>query len=449
MSYYQNVGKGYGRHWRGIIMDRAYKNLDDIVNKSQRWFNQLRGGGKFYSGKADYKWVWPSGEELLFRQVKNKEDYNNYHGQEFAFIGWNELTKYADDELYKAMMSCNRSSYIPPEGSGIPEIPLVVVSTTNPYGVGHNWVKRRFIDPVPDGKMHITETEVFNPRTQKREIYRKKRVSLFFSYKENPYLSPAYIADLESITDENKRKAWLEGDWSVTAGGAFDDLWGPHCLVPRFQVPPSWRVDRSFDWGSTHPFSVGWWAEADGTEAVMPDGRRWCPPKGSLVRIYELYGARELGENKGIGLGPSVLAREIVAIEERLVRQGWVVDTPWPGPADNQIDNVSDEETPTIHDRMKDEGISWLKSDKGAGSRKNGLDLAREMIYNTKHGEGAGLFFCENCKAAIYLLSTLPRDEDDLDDVDTQSEDHIWDETRYRVLASNYRPRILEVQYPR
>jgi hypothetical protein len=449
MLYYKNVGKGYGRHWRGIIMDRAYKNLDDIVSKSQRWFSQLRGGGKFYSGKADYKWVWPSGEELLFRQLKNKDDYYNYHGQEFAFLGWNELTKYPDDELYKAMMSCNRSSYLPPEGSDIPEIPLVVVSTTNPYGVGHNWVKRRFIDNAPCGKMQSTETEVFNPRTQKREVYRKNRVSLFFSYKENPYLSPSYIAELESITEENKRKAWLEGDWEITAGGALDDLWGPHCLVPRFQVPEGWKVDRSFDWGSTHPFSVGWWAEADGTDAVLPDGRIWCPPKGSLVRIYELYGTRELGTNKGIALGPAVLAREINAIEERLMEQGWIRNKPWAGPADNQIDNVTNSETRTIAQSMSEEGVYWTKSDKAAGSRKQGLELARERLSNAKHGEGPGLFFCENCKAALYLLSTLPRDEDDLDDVDTQAEDHIWDETRYRVLASSYRPTSIEVKYPR
>ena len=48
---------------------------------------------------------------------------------------------------------------------------------------------------------------------------------IFGSYKENRYLSPEYVLELESIKDENKRRAWLEGDWDITSGGMFDDVW--------------------------------------------------------------------------------------------------------------------------------------------------------------------------------------------------------------------------------
>src|SRR3546814_6609483 len=90
MRFRRLVGKGYGRFWRGIIMDREYKNLDDLVQKSMRWFPQFNDGAKFMSSKADYKWVWLTGEELLFRVVKRPGDYWNYHGHEFPYIGWNE-----------------------------------------------------------------------------------------------------------------------------------------------------------------------------------------------------------------------------------------------------------------------------------------------------------------------------------------------------------------------
>ena len=452
MAFRKNVGKGFGMYWRGIIFDREYKMLDDLVSKSQRWFRQFGDGAKFYTSKADYKWVWPTGEELMFRSVRRLEDYWNYHGQEFPFIGWNELTKFPTPDLYDAMLSCNRSSFMPdlydPKNPG--NIPLVVFSTTNPYGPGHNWVKKRWIDPAPPGVMMRETTEVYNPRTSRRENVTKYKVRLFCSYKENKFLSPEYIADLENITDEAKRRAWLEGDWEIVAGGALDDLWGPHNIAPRFQIPSSWRVDRSMDWGSTHPFSVGWWAEASGEECVLPDGTRWAPPAGSLFRIWELYGAEDIGLNKGVKMSPTDLADHIVKYDKHLYDSKWINCPVQPGPADNQIRDVRDRETATIADLMESRGVVWTASDKSAGSRKIGLELFRQRLQNSKTGEGPGIFFMSHCRAALETLTTLPRDPDDMDDVDTDAEDHVYDDCRYRILAgSNRCATSIPVAHPR
>ena len=220
MFFRKNVGIGYGAFWRGVIFDREYKNLDDLIAKSQRWYPKFFDGAKFLASKSDYRWVWPTGEELLFRQIKKIADYWKHHGQEYPFIGWNELTKYPTPELYDLMMSCNRSSFLPEEHSPVdingwrkllPPIPQVVFSTTNPMGAGHNWVKRRFIDVAEPGEVVRTETEVFNPRTQQREVIVKTQVRIFGSYRENRYLSPEYVAELESIKEENRRRAWLWG----------------------------------------------------------------------------------------------------------------------------------------------------------------------------------------------------------------------------------------------
>jgi len=68
MAFRKHVGRGYGRFWRGVIFDREYKNLDDLISKSLRWFPQLDGPKpKFLSSTSDLKWVWETGEELLFR----------------------------------------------------------------------------------------------------------------------------------------------------------------------------------------------------------------------------------------------------------------------------------------------------------------------------------------------------------------------------------------------
>jgi hypothetical protein len=347
------------------------------------------------------------------------------------------------------MMSCNRSSWTqekdsPKDKQGnytIPPMKLETFSTCNSSGPGHRWVKARFIDVAPYGVLVKRTTNVFNPKTQKREDYVRTQVTFFGSYKENIYLDPAYISELENISDPNQRKSWLEGSWDVVSGGAFDDLWNRAIHIkPRFVVPKDWFINRTFDWGSTAPFSVGWWAEANGEEVKMLDGTTWTPQRGSLIRIAEWYGCAPA---PAINMGLKMSAKDIaIGIRDReiaMMRQGWILSQPWSGPADNQIRDVRESDVETIEKKMGDEGILWTSSDKSSGSRKHGLELVRGRMQNAVTKEGPALYVCDNCVAWLSIVPVLPRDEEDLDDVDSDAEDHPYDETRYRTLQGNDR----------
>lgn len=442
MFFRRFVGLGYGSRWRGVIFDREYKNLDDLISKSYRWFPEFQDGATFLRSASAYRWVWPTGEQLLFRQIKRASDYMGYHGQEFPYIGWNELTKYPTSELFDLMMSCNRSSFLPERHSPnplvpLPELPLVVFATTNPHGPGHAWVKRRFIDVAPPGKVVREVTNVFNPRTKKQENVTKTQIRIFGTYKENTYLNPEYVAELEKTPDPERRKAWLNGDWDIVAGGALDDVWSRvHTVIPRFKIPKGWKLDRSLDWGSTRPFSVGWWGEANGEEVILPGGRKWSPPKGSLIRFAEWYGSRAVGTNTGLKLGAKEVAEGIVERELVFRSQKWIdAEEPiFAGPADSAIYNPQEDQV-SIAELMASRGVRWTKSIKSPGSRKNGLELVRGALLNARKREGPGLWIMENCTATISTLPILPRDPEDSDDVDTDAEDHAYDEVRYRVLA--------------
>ncbi|WNO48717.1 terminase large subunit [Achromobacter phage nyashin_LB6] len=450
MRFLRHVGKGYGQFWRGVIFDLEHDNLSGIVAESKKWFNKFNDGAKFQESTGLYKWVWPTGEELLFRHVKKIEDYEGFHGHEYPFIGWNELTKHPTGDLYEKFMSVNRSSFDPIthtpqdeegnyltwDGKPLPPIPLEVFSTTNPSGPGHNWVKDKFIDPAPRGTIVRNTVRIFNPQTQQEEDFETTQVAIFGSYKENPFLPPDYIAQLSKITDENLRRAWLYGDWEVTAGGALDDLWKARVhVVERFVIPESWYIDRSYDDGRSHPFSVGWWAESDGTEAVLPDGTRFCPPAGSLIQIAEWYGTEKIGTNKGIQIGSKAIARGINDREMAMYVNGWIKKQPRRGPADNRIRNVIDDDTETPAKIMEKEGIYWNPSDKSSGSRTVGLELIRERLLNAINNEGPAIYFMRNCVASIKLLPGLQRDAKNPDDVDTKQEDHPYDMVRYRCLV--------------
>jgi hypothetical protein len=202
------------------------------------------------------------------------------------------------------------------------------------------------------------------------------------------------------------------------------------------------------DWGSSHPFSIGWWAEANGEEVVLPGFRVFCPPKGTLIRIHEWYGTEELGSNKGLKMSASDVAKGVRRVEEQLMRDGYIATMPAPGPADNQIYEVREKDSDTIAKKMGDQGVQWSRSDKSPGSRKNGLQLLRDRLEASIRGEGPGIYFMDHCKSTLSLLPVIPRDEDDPDDVDTESEDHPYDDIRYRVLSGNNRyAKVINIKF--
>lgn len=82
----RNVGVGYGSFWRGVIFDTEYKNLADIITQSKRMFRLFNDGARYLSSASELRWVWPTGEELLFRFGKEADDYWDFHGQEFPSL---------------------------------------------------------------------------------------------------------------------------------------------------------------------------------------------------------------------------------------------------------------------------------------------------------------------------------------------------------------------------
>jgi len=462
------VGLGYGSFWRGVIFDTEYKNLTDIITQSKRMYRLFNDGARYLASASELRWVWPSGEELLFRFGKEESDYWDYHGQEFPFIGFNELTKQQSSEFYEMMFSCRRSSFRPADypredGLLLKPIPLETFSTTNPFGIGHTWVKKRFIEPAPRGTI-IRETQrVFNPQTEREEDVTLTRVAIHGSFKENPYLDPQYIATLMSIKDLNRKKAWVEGSWDVTSGGRFDHLWNEslHVIKP-FSIPNSWVVDRSHDWGESKPFSNLWWARADGTEATLSDGGKFCPPAGSLILIGEWYGCPPGELNKGLNMSSTNVAKGVAWIDKRLAGEdvsepeeikeagetlGQMNIIPGicqgvePGPADGAIYNTGDNEQ-SIADKMAKQGVTWVPSNKKPGSRKNGAAIFADMLEAVIEGkktesgmpEKPAFYVFEHCRGWISRIPVLVRDSKDPDDVDTSQEDHDWDGTRYEVL---------------
>lgn len=453
MSFAQHCEKGFGHAWRGVLFRQTYKQLGDIIDRSGKWFNQIFSGRATYN-QQNSSWKWASGETLLFRHMMKPSDYWFYHGHEYPWIGWEELTNWADDQCYKVMMSCCRSS--------TPDVPFMVRSTTNPYGPGHNWVKHRWRLPQMRNKVILDSVDEDGNEEP-------PRIAIFSDYRDNLKLmiaDPGYMkrSVLTAARNKAERAAWQYGDWEITAGGMFDEAWiksKRYCLLPSFApalIPTTWKIIRGFDWGSSAPFSVGWYAISDGTDFVYP-GKRVVydkshrpigseeemitlhTVKGDYVRFKEWYGWNGKPNN-----GLRMLAADISAgIVQREIDWG-IQPRVKRGPADSQIYNeenglsyAKEMARPVKISGRQYPGALWLPANKKPGSRVPGWDKIRAMLLATIPQEGMredpGLFITENCEQFLRTIPSLPRDENNPDDADTKVEDHVADEVRYVVYS--------------
>ena len=343
-----------------------------------------------------------------------EKDVYKYQGAEINVLLMDELTHFTRF-IYTYLRGRTRHAGLKiPEGITLP----LILCGSNPGNIGHNWVRAAFVDPVASGEVWQVGDNDGG----------KLRQYIPAMLKDNPSLNIIeYTRTLKGLSNPSLVKAMLNGDWDIVAGGMFDDIYNKtiHEIEP-FDIPDSWYVDRSFDWGDSHPYSIGWWAESDGTDVTLKDGSTRCTANGDLFRICEHYGWNGT-PNEGTRELVTDMAQHVIDIEKKL---GLNVN---PGPADTQIFNVSDGNC--MADKMAAMGVHWTEANKSPGSRINGWGLMREMFKGAKSKEKPGLYIFNNCRQFIRTIPVLPRDDKKTEDVNSASEDHIADEARYRLLA--------------
>ena len=430
MCFLQHVGRGFGPNWNGIIFDTEYKALADIEAKTHELFEPT--GGKFNRSRADYCWHWPGGERFFLRAARTVKEAKGYLGHEYAFIAFNELTKWHTSEVLDHALATIRASKLRKMG-----LKPRVVMTTNPYGPGAIWVKDRYIDTkVPYGWLSSDLIPIDVGGGKVIEIP-KTKIAIPSSYKENPHYSPQDVANLYQACEGRPElyEAWVRGSWDAPyLEGAIGSVWKSSVhIVDNFKPPPSWKHNRAFDWGSRAPFSVGWFAESDGEEWTDEKGVRRCYPRGTVFQFAEWYGTKKIGTNRGLGLSPYQIADGIKFRESNFVSRGVIHRSAkiYPGPADNQIDAVTIPGVDTIKTMMRARGTNWTESDKSKGSRAIGKEAIRTGLINASKREGAGLYFMRRCQAAIRILPSLEADGEDIAD---GQEDHLYDMLRYRLV---------------
>ena len=410
-------------HYKALIVRKTYPQLAELIDKSLNYYPRAYPKAR-YNASA-HTWNFPSGAKILFGSMQYTKDRTRYQGQAYDFIGFDELTHFTWDE-YSYLFSRNR-----PNGPGTR---VYIRASANPGGVGHGWVKERF---VTAGKPMTTIWEDVTWRDPSGQEHRARQSRIFVpsSVFDNPALlnnDPDYVRRLASMP-EAERKALLYGDWDTFSGQVFtewrndsdhygDRLW-THVIRP-FRVPDGWTIWRGFDWGYSRPFSVGWYA--------VDHERR-------MYRIRELYGCTGT-PNTGVQWEPTRVAQEIRRIEAED-----------PNLMGKRIFGVGD---PAIWQSDGTESIGALMErervyfEKGDHARINGKMQVHHRLAFDEDGRPM-LYVFDTCKHFIRTVPNLVYDETDVEDIDTDGEDHIYDELRYVCMKNPISPRLRPAEIPR
>lgn len=243
--------------YSAILFRRTYQDLNlpgAIMARSHEW---LAHTGAKWNG-TDKRWTFPSGAQLSFGYLDNDRDRFRYASAEFQFIGFDELTQFPEG-WYRFLFSRLRKR------EGI-DVPLRMRSATNPGGIGHEWVRRRFIDPGDTSRPFVAARIVDNPSINAAE------------YRES-------LANL----DETTRRQLEDGVWIRDSEGLvyhYDE--GRNAID---EAPKLAHLILALDFGVTAPtsFSVLGWRENDPTVYVL--GSWKVPnlaPSEAAERILEL-----------------------------------------------------------------------------------------------------------------------------------------------------------------
>ena len=400
-------GKSWFVRWKAILLCLAYPGIKILITR--KTYRELLNNhivpllamlhGIAVYNKSDKVFKFPNGSSIWFGYCANDGDLGQYQGAEYDVWFADEAGQFLEKWIADIDV-CIR---------GANPFPKRTYFTLNPGGPSHGFFRRIFIDKRYTEDEHPEDYAFIQALVQDNKALMK--------------MQPAYLRSLEKLPPKI-RAAWLDGSWDVYEGQFFEDFFDrpdhyqdrqfTHVIEP-FEIPNSWKIYRSFDWGYNKPFSCGWWA-------VDYDGVAY--------RILELYGCTKT-PNEGVKWTPPQVFAEIHRIE---AEHRWL--------AGKNIIGIAD---PAIWDAETGESIADVAAKHqvfftpGDNKRIPGWMQVHYRLAFDENGFPQ-MYVFSNCKAFIRTIPLLQYDDHKPEDLDTDGEDHVADEVRYFCMSRPIKP---------
>lgn len=411
------------------LFRRTYEELEaSLILRSQALIPKELA--KYEAGRK--RWKFRNGSILWFRYCARESDVYRYQSAQWVMLGLDEATHFTEFQ-YKYLTSRVRSRF-----RGVkPRIRLA----SNPGHVGHAWVKARFIDPdaVDTGGIPVHPYQVWTPAPPPDRPTQRMMTRCFVPAKvqDNTALmesDPDYWHRLQALP-EDERRMLSEGDWDVWKGQVFDEFRAEKRVLDS---------DLELRAAGLEPGTVIPWHR-------IPDDA-WFPPDGATIHLSVDYGYAApwaVHFHAVLAGGRVVTFKEFYMTGKRDVQQAQLLCS--------YVERVQEQ--------LKQRGrpkwdIQWGVMDQSMwGSRKEqGLGKSIAEVYEEHFARPCGVLLkpgstdrharVQRVKAALStapdgfpwwqitsacpnLLRTLPQlpfDPDDKEDVDTDAEDHAYDE---------------------
>ena len=352
----------------------AKESFDDLIEKV------LQGAVKF--SRANNTIVFPNKSRILLGGFHNEKDIDKYIGIEYDLIVVEELNQLTEEKFLKLKGSLRTSK---------PNWRPRIYASFNPGGIGHQFVKTRFV--LPHRLREETKTR-FIPAT----------------YKTNPYLNKEYTDYLEELTGDLGR-AWREGDFDLFAGQFFKEWRHDVHVCDPFEIPKDWKRIKAGDAGYNQP-SIGWYA-------ISPDGQAF--------RYRELYPSEVTASEL------AAMSVELTNPDEKISYEVW--DPAFWAKKGDRDDTLSGAEV--YQNKIKELTGKAPHMVKGENPRISGWMVMREWIkpFMKEDVMTANLQIFSTCTEAIRTIPEQQHDEKNPEDLDTDGEDHIADEIRYFCMS--------------
>jgi hypothetical protein len=262
--------------YAALLMRRTFADLilpDALIPRSHEW---LAGSGAKWNG-SNHEWTFPSGATLTFGYCDTPKDVYRYQGAAVQFFGIDELTQW-QEQPYRYLMSRLRKL----TGSAVP---LRVRCSANPGGIGHEWVKRRFVDSTDPECQFVPALLVDNPSVDEA----------------------SYRASLARL-DETTRRQLEDGVWLRDAGGLVY-AYSPERNDAR-EAPPLTHHIIGIDYGFTDATAftvIGWRPNDPCVYVVESYKRRGLTPSAAAEEAHALSAryrpVQMVGDVGGLGKG--------------------------------------------------------------------------------------------------------------------------------------------------
>ena len=400
---------GMSRGW-ALHLRRTRPMLDQTIARAKRIFRQIDPSVQYNDKSTTF--TFRCGFRYQFGHCKDPNDWEIYMSNEYTHIGFDELIQF-EEKQYEQISGRLRTS--DPVLMKMLKVRAMSnpMQTADPHMNVHvrnpQWVRERFVDPAPNGKVVIKKKITLYDGTDDYLT----RIYLPATLKDNP--DPIFVKTYERQLrgkSEFVKQALLYGNWYAVAGSYYGDDWNPNLHICKpFHIPDGWPRWRSGDWGFKSWGVVLWWA-------MDPDGNIYCE------REYNFRGKTA-----------EEVAREIRDIEESLgLWSGGRSQIT--GPMDTQLWEERGDVGMSKAAEMARLGVHWVKAEKKRTT--NGMRLLKRLRDHDNGTITPGIVFFDTCKKCIQTVPAIQTDQNNAETPQDGGEDHWHDSVCYSVAFASH-----------